>query len=664
MDTHQWRSAPYQPQPCPVCFYPHYPYCSPAPAYGGSHLQQPHPYPAPLPPPKRMRVEDSYPLDHTLNRIPPKEDRILNLIRDHGRQGDSQDNGIGSYQNYHVHPTGYSNPYNNPYQASQNVSQSYRPVPSYGSTSAHPEGYFGYNGVEDSYGYPPDLSQLWAQAAPPPPPPPPQAQPEPPPPPPPHSPLDSVPHKNPSLFPIASSGSGRTVPVPSTVYGFAETNPSLPLRQGGSAVYPPSVSEPIMKTCLNLITKPSSAQPTVINACDLFKHPQRASRPDHFVVILRGLPGSGKSYLAKALRDVEVENGGRAPRIHSIDDYFMIEVEKDVKDGEGSKSRSKKLTKKVIEYCYEAEMEEAYRSSMLKAFRKTLDEGNFTFVIVDDRNLRVADFSQFWAVAKRSGYEVYLLEAPYKDPTGCAARNLHGFTLDEVQKMAAQWEEAPPVYLQLDVRPLFSGDYLKDETIQEVEMDMEDDMVLPTENIPESSNSTNIYHVVSANNDNGSDEKAESLDGVSKGGEMWDSEEEEELVGVKDLHQSKWSKNTEEETEKPESSKGNRGVVSGLMHAYGKSKIRKCVHWGDRAEKGGFSIGSAAQKRTNLSLVIGSGSGYNLKSNPLVDVEKESVNSRGNNNPETKKRLSDQLRAERESFKAIFDRRRLRIEDE
>jgi YLP motif-containing protein 1 len=38
--------------------------------------------------------------------------------------------------------------------------------------------------------------------------------------------------------------------------------------------------------------------------------------------------GSGKSYLAKALRDLEVENGGNAPRIHSMDDYFMIEVEK------------------------------------------------------------------------------------------------------------------------------------------------------------------------------------------------------------------------------------------------------------------------------------------------------------------------------------------------
>jgi len=30
---------------------------------------------------------------------------------------------------------------------------------------------------------------------------------------------------------------------------------------------------------------------TIINACDLFKQPRRASRPDHIVIILRGLPG-------------------------------------------------------------------------------------------------------------------------------------------------------------------------------------------------------------------------------------------------------------------------------------------------------------------------------------------------------------------------------------
>jgi hypothetical protein len=37
----------------------------------------------------------------------------------------------------------------------------------------------------------------------------------------------------------------------------------------------------------------------------------------------RGLPGSGKSHIAKKLKDAEVEEGGDAPRIHSIDDYFI-----------------------------------------------------------------------------------------------------------------------------------------------------------------------------------------------------------------------------------------------------------------------------------------------------------------------------------------------------
>lgn len=45
-------------------------------------------------------------------------------------------------------------------------------------------------------------------------------------------------------------------------------------------------------------------------------------------MVVVALLGSGKSYLAKMLRDLEVENGGKAPRIHSMDDYFMTEVEK------------------------------------------------------------------------------------------------------------------------------------------------------------------------------------------------------------------------------------------------------------------------------------------------------------------------------------------------
>ncbi|KHN18529.1 YLP motif-containing protein 1 [Glycine soja] len=391
----------------------------------------------------------------------------------------------------------------------------------------------------------------------------------------------------------------------------------------------------------------AAERPKVIDASHLFRHPHRASRPDHFVIIFRGLPGSGKSYLAKILHDLEVENGGDAPRIHSMDDYFMTEVGK-VEDGEASKSSSsgrnkKPVTKKVMEYCYEPEMEEAYRSSMLKAFKKNVEEGVFTFIIVDDRNLRVADFAQFWATAKRSGYEVYILEATYKDPVGCAARNVHGFTQEDIEKMSKQWEEASSLYLQLDVKSLFHGDDLKESRIQEVDMDMEDDLgdALPPFQGKEDEK------VV----DPPVGEDASFL----KAGKNWHAEEEHPTE-VRELGKSKWSEDFgEDDIDQTEGMKGNINALSGLIHQYGKE--RKSVHWGDKGGKTGFSIG-AARKVNALSLVIGPGAGYNLKSNPLPEEDSPTRNS-----VESKKHsiFQEQIRAERESFKAVFDRRRHRI---
>ena len=50
---------------------------------------------------------------------------------------------------------------------------------------------------------------------------------------------------------------------------------------------------------------------------------RRDRRPAKIAVIMRGLPGSGKTFIAKALRDLEVSHGGEAPRIHALDDYFV-----------------------------------------------------------------------------------------------------------------------------------------------------------------------------------------------------------------------------------------------------------------------------------------------------------------------------------------------------
>ncbi|XP_021285654.1 YLP motif-containing protein 1 isoform X2 [Herrania umbratica] len=458
--------------------------------------------------------------------------------------------------------------------------------------------------------------------------------------------FSSSPNSSFSLFPIPVSSSvtaHSTYPVvPEPYYqskprhasgGFVGEDPQVIHRTGQYVGIPPK------QLC--------SDKPKIVNASELFKMPHRASRPDHIVIILRGLPGSGKSYLAKMLRDLEVQNGGDAPRIHSMDDYFMTEVEKDedTDSKSSSSARSKKTMKKtVMEYCYEPEMEEAYRESMLKAFKRTLEDGIFSFVIVDDRNLRVADFAQFWAIGKRSGYEVYVLEATYKDPVGCAARNVHGFTLDDIQQMAGQWEEAPSLYLHLDIKSLFHGDDLKESGIQEVDMDMEDGdreegLSGQQEQKPEKTKSLAVGdHVLG---DSSKDDKRRDAEG-------------DRPVEVKELSRSKWSNDLDEdEIEGPEAINGNLNALSGLIQAYRKKG--KSVHWSDQGSDSGFSI-VAAKKAKMLSLVIGPGVGYNLKSNPLPIEENHTSNSSGTLKKQSS--FQERLRAEQDSFKAVFDRRK------
>lgn len=202
-------------------------------------------------------------------------------------------------------------------------------------------------------------------------------------------------------------------------------------------------------------------KPEIKNIDDILKPPGRLSRPERIVIIMRGIPGSGKSHVAKLIRDKEVECGGAPPRVLVLDDYFMTEVEKVEKDPD----TGKRVKTKVLEYEYEPEMEDTYRSSMLKTFKKTLDDGFFPFIILDTINDRVKHFDQFWSAAKTKGFEVYLAEITADNQT-CAKRNVHGRSLKDITKMSNNWEPSPRHMVRLDVRSL-----LQDAAIEEVEME-------------------------------------------------------------------------------------------------------------------------------------------------------------------------------------------------
>uniref|UniRef100_A0A803P8U3 YLP motif-containing protein 1 n=1 Tax=Cannabis sativa TaxID=3483 RepID=A0A803P8U3_CANSA len=713
----QWRPPP-RPPPiqgnttiCPTCSYSHFPFCPPPPSFPfhsdhahyrpafdphrpphpvnamgnpnahGGGFGHPGPYGQFAPQPseypgvegdrnrKRPRVDDFGSGDFNPN-CPLVDERRLKMIRDHGGvSGGSPVSRFGPGEDRRSHvlmENGRAESLGNepPYSYTTNSNNNYhQPQHHHGYGLQHqnvnepryfprPGGEMGHVQGPQFFGGQPPLPLS----------------------PPPPLPLDhppvpasselrvysSHPQRPSSLFPVSSSAMAALPcpPIPETKslpQSYFHNRPYLHTNTGFSTQESQVIHGTMPKQFGGedrsfLLKHSSSSKPVVVDASQLFKKPHRATRPDHFVIILRGLPGSGKSYLAKMLRDVEVENGGAAPRIHSMDDYFMTEVEK-VEESDASKSsgsvRGKKPVKKIVmEYCYEPEMEGAYRSSMLKAFKKTLEEGDFTFIIVDDRNLRVADFAQFWATAKSTGYEVYVLEASYKDPAGCAARNVHGFTLDDIQKMSQQWEEAPSFHLRLDVKSLVNGDDLKKSGIQEVDMAMDDE---DTDDIPSGLQGQNTDSIVASSiGDNAFDDS--SKDGKSCHVEV------ENATEVKDLGRSKWSNELDEDdTEQTETNKGKLNALSGLIQAYGKEA--KSVRWGDQSGYSGFSL-SATKKSNTLSLIIGPGAGYNLKSNPLSEDCFKPRKSSGE--PKQQSVFQEQLRAEHESFKAVFSRRQQR----
>jgi len=66
----------------------------------------------------------------------------------------------------------------------------------------------------------------------------------------------------------------------------------------------------------------------------------------------------------------------------------------------------------------------------------------------------------------------------------------------------------------------------------------------------------------------------------SNEGENWNTEVEDDLDTFKELGQSKWSKDVEDDTEKTENTEENTHTLSGLAQTY--STRQKRVSWGDR----------------------------------------------------------------------------------
>ncbi|CAG9788052.1 unnamed protein product [Diatraea saccharalis] len=225
----------------------------------------------------------------------------------------------------------------------------------------------------------------------------------------------------------------------------------------------------VSKKMKETVMAESFGQPKhVVMIDDILESPGREIRPEKIVIILRGPPGSGKSYLAKLIRDREAEYGGTV-RIMSIDDYFMQEGEVEEKDPNTGKT----IKKPTIKYEYDEKLEDTYLNSLKRAFKRSVTDGYFTFLIYDAVNDHLRCYADIWNFARQNGFQVYVCTMEL-DSQVCFKRNIHNRTIEDIQVICSRFFPTPSHHIQLDATTL-----LQSAAITEVQMeDVEDEVIM------------------------------------------------------------------------------------------------------------------------------------------------------------------------------------------
>lgn len=128
-------------------------------------------------------------------------------------------------------------------------------------------------------------------------------------------------------------------------------------------------------------------------------------------VIMRGLPGTGKSTIARMLAGV---NGA----VHSTDDYFY------------SNER----------YRFDERRQAEHHNLNFRAFVENLKR-QVPVVVCDNTNVRHWNYKRYVDAARAAGYQVHIVCMPHVDPSIAWARSRHEVPLRHIELMLKGWED-------------------------------------------------------------------------------------------------------------------------------------------------------------------------------------------------------------------------------